>query len=113
MIRSSGTRSRGTRSSAERLRRLRLLLTLLFTLINAGGLVVFCWLAIRADGEQGRLRLDGELRRVTSTVTRLIQYDGSIVTAYVGSDDDKVTDSAKRTHGRVRTRKADPSRSPR
>jgi two-component system, OmpR family, sensor kinase len=80
-------RSSRTRSSAERLRRLRLLLTLLFTVINAGGLVVFSWLTIRADGEQGRLRLDGELRRVTSTVTRLVQYDGNIVTAYIGADE--------------------------
>ncbi|MGQ0841355.1 sensor histidine kinase [Actinokineospora sp.] len=76
-----------TRSSADRLRRLRLLLTLLFTVMNATGLIVFSWLVISADTDQREQRLDGELRRVTSTVNRLVQIDGAIVTAYIGEDE--------------------------
>lgn len=79
-----------SRPAAERLRRLRLVLTGMFTVINAAGLVVFAWLAIRADGEQARQRLDGDNGRVTSTVARLLQFDpanGALVTAFVGRDE--------------------------
>lgn len=80
----SGVRSG---SAADRLRRLRWLLTLLFTVLNACGVVVLAWLVLREDAQQGEQRLDGELRRVTSTVTRLVQYDGSLITAFIGKDE--------------------------
>ncbi|SFB35958.1 His Kinase A (phospho-acceptor) domain-containing protein [Amycolatopsis marina] len=73
-------------SAADRLRRLRLLLTLLFTVLNAAGLVVLAWLVIQGDGQQRDQQLDGELRRVTSTVLRLVGAEGAIVTAYIGED---------------------------
>lgn len=76
------------RTSAERLRRLRWLLTILFTSMNALGLIVFAWLVIDADAEQGEQRGEAELTRVASTVSRLLQYDGdSIVTAHIGEDE--------------------------
>jgi signal transduction histidine kinase len=66
---------------------LRWLLSILFTGMNAIGLIVFAWLIIQADFDEGEQRLDGELRRVTSTVNRLVQYDGGgIVTAFIGQD---------------------------
>lgn len=74
-------------SSADGLRRLRRLLTLLFTAMNAAGLILFAWLLIRDDAQQGEQRLDADLRTVTSTVQRLIEYDrGAIVTARVSED---------------------------
>jgi signal transduction histidine kinase len=76
------------RSSADRLRRLRWLLTLMFTAMNAVGLVVFAWLAIDADRSSGEDRMDLELSRVTSTVSRLVGREGdAIVTALVGEDE--------------------------
>ncbi|WP_236796589.1 sensor histidine kinase KdpD [Amycolatopsis sp. GM8] len=74
------------RSAADRLRRLRRLLTWLFTAVNAAGLIVFAWLAVTADARQGEQRLDGGNQVVTSTVARLIQYDATLVTAYVSAD---------------------------
>jgi signal transduction histidine kinase len=77
-----------TRSSADRLRRLRLVLTLVFTAANATGLIIFAWLSITADTERGQLRMDGELRRVTSTVLRLVRAEGdTLITAYVPNDE--------------------------
>ncbi|RKR91885.1 phospho-acceptor domain-containing protein [Micromonospora pisi] len=73
-------------SAVGGLRRLPRLLTALFTAMNAVGLIVFAWLLVQADARQGELRLDGELRRVTSSVARLTQYDGTLVTAYVSED---------------------------
>lgn len=76
-----------TRSSADRLRRLRLVLTLVFTAANATGLIIFAWLSIAADADRGEQRLDAELRRVTSVVLRLVQGEGDrVVTAYVAED---------------------------
>ncbi|WP_424184561.1 sensor histidine kinase [Actinokineospora sp. G85] len=75
-------------SSADRLRRLRWVLTLLFTGINAAGLVVFAWLSIDADKDRLELRLDGKANEVTSTVVRLVQEDdGAVVTAYIPEDE--------------------------
>ncbi|MFE9207269.1 sensor histidine kinase [Micromonospora sp. NPDC007230] len=74
-------------SAADRLRGLRRWLTVLFTAMNAVGLVALAWLLVRADAREGEQRLDGDLRRVTTAVTRLIQYDGSLVTAYVVEDE--------------------------
>lgn len=75
-------------SSADRLRRLRWLLTVMFTAMNAVGLIVFAWLMIDADRESGETRMDLELSKVTSTVSRLISREGdSIVTALVKEDE--------------------------
>ncbi|MFD8499957.1 sensor histidine kinase [Amycolatopsis sp. NPDC059657] len=63
-------------SSSDRLRGLRRVLTVLFTAMNALGLVVFAWLLIDADAADGRQRLDAELSRISSTVLRLIEADG-------------------------------------
>ncbi|UOZ07785.1 MULTISPECIES: sensor histidine kinase KdpD [unclassified Amycolatopsis] len=73
-------------TSAARLRRLRWLLVWLFTGLNAVGLILYCWLLVRDDGRSRDLALDAQLQRVTSTVTRLIHYDGAIVTADVARD---------------------------
>lgn len=73
--------------AASGLRRLRWRLTALFTVMNAVGLIVFAWLMVRADAAQGEQRLDGDLRRVTSTVTRILQYDDALITAFVGKDE--------------------------
>jgi two-component system, OmpR family, sensor kinase len=73
--------------SADRLRRLRWLLTLLFTAMNTVGLVVLAWLVIKADSDERRQRLDGELRRVTTAIPRLLAYEGdTIVTAFINED---------------------------
>ncbi|MCT2585911.1 sensor histidine kinase [Actinophytocola gossypii] len=75
------------RSAADGLRRLRWVLTLLFTSVNAAGLVVFAWLSIDADQDRYEQRLDGELSRVVSTVMRLVQDDnGRVNTAFIGDD---------------------------
>jgi two-component system, OmpR family, sensor kinase len=84
--------SASTRSSADRLLRLRGVLTLLFTVMNALGLILFAWLLVDSDMESREQRMDGELNRVTSTVARLVQYDeenpsGPLVTAFIGEDD--------------------------
>ena len=76
------------RSSADRLRRLRWVLTLMFTAMNAVGLIVFAWLVIQADRDSGEKEMDLELAKVTSTVSRLIGRDGdAVVTALVGQDE--------------------------
>ncbi|MEV6908567.1 HAMP domain-containing sensor histidine kinase [Amycolatopsis sp. NPDC051071] len=76
-----------TDSSTGRLRRLRRLLTLLFTAMNAFGLVVLAWLVIEADADQGRQRLDSDVRQTSATLARLITAGGgTIVTAYIGTD---------------------------
>lgn len=76
------------RSSADRLRRLRWVLTLMFTAMNAVGLIVFAWLVINADRDSGETKMDLELSRVTSTVARLVGRDGdAIITALVGQDE--------------------------
>ncbi|PZS36700.1 MAG: sensor histidine kinase [Pseudonocardiales bacterium] len=66
-------------TAATRLRRLRWLLTLLFTVTNALGLVVFAALAVRADAAQGRQQLDGELRRVTVAAIQRITFEHDAV----------------------------------
>lgn len=65
--------------AAERLRRLRLWLSVLFTAMNTVGLVVFAPLIVYLD-EQGRqASAEAELRRVTSAVARLIRVDGNAI----------------------------------
>jgi anti-sigma regulatory factor (Ser/Thr protein kinase) len=74
-------------SAANRLRRLRLLLTLFLTAVSAVGLLVFAVLAVADDARQVPVQLDGELSRVTSTVDRLLQYDNTLITAFVRTDE--------------------------
>ncbi|OLZ58159.1 sensor histidine kinase [Amycolatopsis keratiniphila] len=75
-------------SAADRLRRLRWLLTWLFTGLNAAGLIVFAWLAVSADLQQREVQLDAELARVTAPVKRLIMGEGdTVTTTYVGQDE--------------------------
>ncbi|WHT18024.1 HAMP domain-containing sensor histidine kinase [Crossiella sp. CA-258035] len=73
-------------TSADRLRRLRRLLTLLFTALNAAGLILFAYLVIREDRQQGEQHMDADLRRVSAVVSRLIDYDGTINTEELGHD---------------------------
>jgi signal transduction histidine kinase len=76
------------RSSAERLRRLRWVLTAMFTVMNAIGLVVFAWLIISNDIDHREKQMDSDLARVTSTVARLISQDGEAIdTARVSQDE--------------------------
>ena len=76
------------RSSADRLRRLRWVLTAMFTVMNAIGLIVFAWLVIDTDADRGEQQMDLELAKVTSTVARLIGRDGdAVVTGYIESDE--------------------------
>jgi two-component system OmpR family sensor kinase len=77
------------RSAADRLRRLRRVLTAVFVAANATGLIVFAWLSINSDAERGELRLDVDLRRVTSAVLRLVQAPDPnvVITAYINDDE--------------------------
>ncbi|MFI7676901.1 sensor histidine kinase [Actinophytocola sp. NPDC049390] len=76
------------RSSADRLRRLRLVLTAMFTVMNAIGLIVFAWLVVDMDHDRGEQRMDLELSKVTSTVVRLINRDGdAVVTGLITRDE--------------------------
>jgi signal transduction histidine kinase len=68
-----------TRSSADRLRRLRWVLTAMFTVMNAIGLVVFAWLIVDTDADSAEREMDLELARVTSTVVRLLGRDADVV----------------------------------
>lgn len=73
-------------TSAGRLRRLRHLLTLLFTVLNAAGLILFAYLVIREDRQQGEQQMDADLRRVSAVVSRLVYYNDALDTADVGHD---------------------------
>ncbi|OXM45634.1 sensor histidine kinase [Amycolatopsis alba] len=75
-----------THSSADRLRRLRWTLTALFTVMNTVGLVLFAWLLITEDGEQGEERIDADLTQVTSSVSRLVAFDGTVDFGLVNTD---------------------------
>lgn len=61
------------------LRRLRWLLAALFTVINALGLLLFAWLAVREDAETGRQHLDGDLQRVTLAAIQRLDYSADAV----------------------------------
>ncbi|GIG55892.1 hypothetical protein Lfu02_02640 [Longispora fulva] len=73
-------------SSADRLRRLRWVLTALFTVMNAVGLIGFAWFEIGRDGERAVARTDAELHRVTSSISRLVGFDGTIDLSLVTAD---------------------------
>ncbi|AGZ43904.1 sensor histidine kinase [Actinoplanes friuliensis] len=76
-----------TGSPLDRLRRLPWWLAGWLTAITAVGTIVLAALLIQADTARGEAELDGRLGRVTAAVTRLISYDGTIVTAAVGTDE--------------------------
>lgn len=76
-----------TGSAGDRLRRLRWSLTALFTGMNTIGLLFFAGSMVAVDNQRGEERLDADLRRVTSSVLRLIRYEsGAIDFAAVGDD---------------------------
>jgi two-component system, OmpR family, sensor kinase len=76
------------RPSADRLRRLRWVLTLVFTATNTAALILFAGLWLAADAREGELRLDAELDRTVGIVSRLIGDDeGVLVTAAIGRDE--------------------------
>ncbi len=78
--RRAGGRPPAPRGAAtDRLRRLRLWLTVLFTLMNTVGLVVFAPLIVSLDQQTRSGDQDAELRRVTSSVARLIRVGGNAI----------------------------------
>ncbi|GGS60138.1 MULTISPECIES: sensor histidine kinase [Actinokineospora] len=75
------------RSAADRLRRLRLVLTVLFTVLNTAGLIVLAVVIVDTDRDRGRDRIDAELHRVTSVISRLLVYvDGTMHFSEVKKD---------------------------
>ncbi|MDA3647190.1 HAMP domain-containing histidine kinase [Saccharopolyspora indica] len=74
------------RPAADRLRRLRRLLTALFTALNAAGLLLLATLLLVADRDQRDDRMDAELRLVAVPVLRLLQHGDVLITAYVAQD---------------------------
>ncbi|WUI04112.1 HAMP domain-containing histidine kinase [Spirillospora sp. NBC_00431] len=74
---STPTTIRGTGGSAsDGLRRLRRLLTALFTAMNAVGLIILAWLFIDQDAQTREQELNLKLRTVTAVVQRLVVQDG-------------------------------------
>lgn len=82
-----------TRPAVEQLRRLRWRLTVLFTVMNTVGLIVFAWLVIGLDQSQRDARLDAQLGAVTSSVQRLIHWDSRGVISYTAVSNDPLNDS--------------------
>lgn len=73
-------------SAAERLRRLRWVLTVLFTGMNTIGLAIFAWLLIHDDSQQRLASTDANLDRVTSAISRQVSYTGVVDFTLVNSD---------------------------
>ncbi|GAB3156722.1 hypothetical protein GCM10027290_55120 [Micromonospora sonneratiae] len=76
-----------TGSSADRLRRLRWVLTAVFTVTNMLGLVAFASWIVRDDTRQAVSRIDAELHRVTSSVSRTVIFDETIDFSLVNVDE--------------------------
>lgn len=74
-------------SALGRLRRLPWWITAWSCGLLAAGLIVLGSLLIAADARERELAMDGELRRVTSSVSRLLDYDGTVNTVAVAEDD--------------------------
>jgi signal transduction histidine kinase len=75
-----------TGSALDRLRRLPRWLAGWLTVLTASGVVVLAVLLVRADSRRGDAELDADAVRVVAAVTRLISYDGTVVTARIGRD---------------------------
>ena len=74
-------------SAADRLRRLRWVMTALFVGVNAVGLVIFAWRLVQDDGAQRLARTDAALTMVTSSISRQVGYDGTVDFHLVNSDE--------------------------
>ncbi|GAA1705377.1 hypothetical protein GCM10009765_63250 [Fodinicola feengrottensis] len=76
-----------SRTAADKLRRLRWVLTILFTSLNMVGLVVLAVAFLHTYADQQQKLLESDLQGVTSTVSRLLQYDNNtLVTAFIRED---------------------------
>jgi two-component system, OmpR family, sensor kinase len=75
-----------TGSALGQLRRLPWMLAGWLTALTTVGLAVLVVLLARADAQRGDAELDAKAVRVVGAVTRLIGYDGSVVTARIGRD---------------------------
>ncbi len=73
-------------SAADRLRKLRWVMTALFVGVNTVGLVVFAWLLIHDDSTQRLNQTDATLTMVTSSISRQVGYDGTIDFHLVNTD---------------------------
>ncbi|MFD5827541.1 sensor histidine kinase [Lentzea sp. NPDC060358] len=62
--------------AAARLRGLRWLLTGLFTVLNAAGVLLVAWLMLDLDEQKGEQSLDSALSRVPPLVVRKLQFSG-------------------------------------
>jgi two-component system, OmpR family, sensor kinase len=74
-------------SALERLGRLPRWTTVWMCAVTAVVALSFGIPLVRADTHARELQLDGELRRVATGVSRLLQYDGTIITRYVADDE--------------------------
>lgn len=77
----------GTGRAADRLRRMRRMLTAVLTAANMVGLVGFAWYLISNDSEQGVASVDAELHRVTTGVSRLVTFDEAVDFSLVNNDE--------------------------
>ncbi|WP_250034085.1 sensor histidine kinase [Paractinoplanes maris] len=73
-------------NASARLRSLPRWITLWSVLAGAAGVVVLGLLLVRSDADRRDAEIDADLRRVTSTVSRLIRLDGTVTTAAVLRD---------------------------
>jgi two-component system, OmpR family, sensor kinase len=76
-----------TGSGADRLRRLRWMLTAVVTVANVLGLLGFAWYVLREDAAQGVATVDAELHRVTTGVSRLVVFDEVVDFSLVNADE--------------------------
>ena len=74
-------------SALQRLARLPRWTTIWMCAVTAVVALAFGIPLVQADSHARELQLDGELRRVAAGVSRLLQYDGTIVTRYVNDDE--------------------------
>jgi two-component system, OmpR family, sensor kinase len=70
----------------DRLRALPRWITVWSCLAAATGLIVLGTLLVRSDTARREAELDGELHRITSSVARLVHYDGTVTVAAVLRD---------------------------
>ena len=73
-------------NASGRLRSLPRWITAWSCLAAAIGMLVLGTLFVRSDSARREAAIDAELRRVTSTVSRLVRYDGTVTTAAIRRD---------------------------